>query len=339
MIEFLNSNLLIVSLVLFPLVFSFYQKRKIFFKFLVPSLIATTFLVEILKKITAISRPFVENPAILGVQTNIPSGFSFPSLHTALATFFAWSLAFLKPTLSWIGFAFLFLIAFSRAHLGLHYFQDLIGGFAIATLIFWVFFIIHEQKIVQKISHASNLRRKIVHLFYGFALVYLIEYQILDKTLFFVLFLVWAIITLASTIWLPQKIRNLIIFFERDQTRPFLGEGCFLFTASCFAAFLLFPQNIAQAAIVNLAVGDSVNALVGFYFNSKKKRIEASLAALFATALVSLQFISLPIALTGAAATSILEYSEPKIRGKKINDNLLIPLVSGAVIWLALNLA
>lgn len=334
MIKLLNSNLIIFFLVLFPLAFGFVKKRKVFFTLLVPSLVATTFVVELLKKITAVSRPFINNPQILGVQSNIPTNFSFPSLHTALATFFAWSLAFLKPKLSWLGFALLLIIALSRVYLGLHYFQDLIGGFAIATLIFWGIFIVHRRKVITKISQAVNLRRKIVHLFYGFALVFLIEYQILDTFLFLILTLSWGVLTLSSAIWLPARLKKLIMYFERDKSPPFLGEGSFLFTLSSFLAFLIFPKPIALAAIINLAVGDSVNALVGFYFKSKGKRIEASLAAFFATALVSLQYISPWQAIAGAITTSIFEYSEPKISKKKINDNLLIPLASGAAIWL-----
>ncbi len=334
MVEILNSNLVIFALILLPLSFSLLKKRKIFFTFLVPSLMATAFMVELLKKITAISRPFIENPQILGVQANIPSNFSFPSLHTALATFFAWSLAFLKPKLSWVGFALLLVIALSRVYFGLHYFQDLIGGFAIATLIFWTLFIIHRRKIITKIGRTVNLRRKIVHLFYGFTLVFLIEYQILDTSLFLILTLSWGVLSLSSAIWLPQKLKKLILYFERDKSPPFLGEGSFLFTLSSFLAFLIFPKPIALAAIINLAIGDSVNALVGFYFKEKGKKIEASLAAFFATALISLQYITPLQAVSGALVTSVFEYSEPKIRNKKINDNLLIPLVSGTAIWL-----
>ncbi len=334
MAEILNSDLIIFALILLPLTFSLLRKRKVFFTLLVPSLALTTFVVEALKKITAISRPFVENPQILGIQTNIPSNFSFPSLHTALATFFAWSLSFLKPKLSWLGFALLLVIALSRVYFGLHYFEDLIGGFAIATLIFWGLFIIHRHKAIAKIGQAVNLRRKIVHLFYGFSLVFLIEYQILDVPLFLILTLSWGILSLSSAIWLPQKLRKLIMYFERDQSPPFLGEGSFLFTLSSFLAFLLFPQKIALVAIINLAIGDSVNALVGFYFKGKGKRIEASLAAFFATALVSLQYITPLQAISGALVTSVFEYSEPKIGKRKINDNLLIPLVSGGAIWL-----
>ena len=334
MVEILNSNLVIFALILLPLSFSLLKKRKIFFTFLVPSLIATSFIVELLKKITSIYRPFIENPQILGVQANIPSNFSFPSLHTALATFFAWSLAFLKPKLSWVGFALLLVIALSRVYFGLHYFQDLIGGFAIATLIFWTLFIIHRRKIITKIGRTVNLRRKIVHLFYGFTLVFLIEYQILDTSLFLILTLSWGVLSLSSAIWLPQKLKKLILYFERDKSPPFLGEGSFLFTLSSFLAFLIFPKPIALAAIINLAIGDSVNALVGFYFKEKGKKIEASLAAFFATALISLQYITPLQAVSGALVTSVFEYSEPKIRNKKINDNLLIPLVSGTAIWL-----
>jgi len=334
MIQLLNSDLVLFFLILFPLAFGFAKKRKFFLTLLVPSLITTTFLVQVIKKATAISRPFINNPQVLGIATNIPTNYSFPSLHTALATFFAWSLTIIKPTLSWLGFGLLLIIALSRVYFGLHFFQDLIGGFTIATLIFWLFFIIHRQELTTKIRKTINLRRKIVHLFYGFGLVFLIEYQILDTFLFLILTLGWGILVLSSALWLPKPLKHLILYFERNGSSLFLAKGPFLFTLSSFVSFLLFPKSIAMAAIINLAIGDSVNALVGFYFKGKKKRLEASLAALFATALVSLQYISAPQALAGAVTTSILEYTEPKIGNRKIDDNLLIPPLAGATIWL-----
>lgn len=329
MIEFLNSNLVVLAIILVPLALTFWIKRKLFLRVAFPSTIFTTFAVQVLKKITAINRPFIENPNVLGVATNIPSDYSFPSLHTALATILAWTLAAIKPTLSWIGFGILFLVALSRLYFGLHYFEDLIGGFAIATIIFWFLFVLNKKNIFSSISRNVNLRRKIVHLFYGFTLIFLLDFNILTTQRFLLIVLFWTGLVLASIFWLPKPISNIVLYFERDKSPRILAYGPFVFTIGCFVAYLIFPKPIAIAAIINLAVGDSINALVGYHFKKKGKIIEASLAAVFATALISLQYVNPAMAVAGAIATGLIEFTEPKIGKRKIDDNFLIPLVSG----------
>jgi len=335
MIEFLNSNYLVLAIILIPLGLTFLIKRKFFLRIVFPSTIFTTFSVQVLKKLTAINRPFVENPNILGVATNVPHDYSFPSLHTALATILAWTLAAIKPALSWLGFAILFLIALSRLLFGLHYFEDLIGGFAIATIIFWLLFSLNKKNIFNSLSKNVNLRRKIVHLFYGFTLVFLIDFNILTRERFLVIVLGWAILLVASAIWLPKPISSIVLYFERDKSPRVLAYGPFIFTVSSFISFLVFPKSIAIASIINLAVGDSINALVGYHFKKEGKRTEASVAAVFASALVCLQYVGPIKAIAGAAATGLIEFTEPKIGKRKINDNALIPLLSGLAMKLA----
>ncbi len=329
MTDLLNSDLVVVAIISFPLLLTFWVKRKFFLRIILPSTIFTTFVVQVLKRITAVNRPFIENPSILGVATNIPSDYSFPSLHTALATILAWTLAAVKPTLSWIGFGVLFLIALSRLQFGLHFFEDLIGGFTIATIIFWFLFFLYKKNIFNSLSKNVNLRRKIVHLFYGFILVFLLDFNILTTQRFLLVVLFWTGLVLASIFWLPKPISSIVLYFERDKSPRVLAYGPFIFTIGSFVAYLVFPKPIAIASIINLAVGDSINALVGYHFKGNGKRIEASLAALFATALISLQYVSLARATAGAMVTAIIEFTEPKIGKRKLNDNALIPLLSG----------
>jgi undecaprenyl-diphosphatase len=329
MTEFLNSNYLVLAIIIFPLAITFWIKRKLFLRVIFPSTIFTTFSIQVVKKITAINRPFIENPSILGVSTNVPYDYSFPSLHTALATILAWTLAAIKPTLSWLGFGVLFLIALSRLVFGLHYFEDLIGGFAIATIIFWSLFFLSKKNIFNSFSKNVNLRRKIVHLFYGFILVFLIDFNILNKERFLIIVLGWTILLVASMVWLPRPVSKIVLYFERDKSPRVLAYGPFLFTISSFISFLVFPKPIAIASIINLAVGDSINALVGYHFKKNGKRTEASVAAIFASALISLQYVSPLKAVAGAVTTGFIEFTEPKIGKRKINDNALIPLLSG----------
>ena len=125
----LNSPFLLPILIGLLAFFILKFKKEFFLPIFAPALIFTLFFGKIIKDLTQISRPFVENPAVLGVTTNIPADFAFPSLHTAVATIIAWTITVFWPKLSPLGFLEL-LIAYSRVSLGLHHLSDVVGGFS-----------------------------------------------------------------------------------------------------------------------------------------------------------------------------------------------------------------
>ncbi len=329
----LNSPLVLIALVILPFLWAFWRNNWPLVGFLTAGNALVLFLVQLTKQITTVPRPYRLNPHILGVKTNIPSDYSFPSLHAGLATFFAWVMSYLFPKLSWLWFSILAIIAFSRVYFGLHYPRDIIAGFSLATLIFWalIFLTRHRQNFSSFAK--ANARRKIFHLFYGLTLVALMGLQMPMQWLFLLLLIIICSIIILFPI-LPHKFRLLINYFERSGKQQLWGP--FFFTLSAFLAYLLFPSPIASAAILYLAVGDSVNALVGSFFHlpPQQKRLEATLAAAGASFLIALPYVSPLAALSGSLVTALFEFSEPKIRGHKINDNILIPIASGLAILL-----
>ena len=138
--------------------------------------------------------------------------------------------------------------------------------------------------------------------------------------------------------------RRLVFFFEkRGSSRPFVGA--FWFYMGSGIAFVLFPLNIALAASAILSVGDSFSTIFGVHFGKHKiigkKSLEGSLAFLIGSFLISLIFVKPLIAFLGALVGALVElYTPDKIRNKKVHwvfdDNLLIPIISGAVMFILL---
>lgn len=339
--NFLNSNWLIAIIIVAPLMAVLVKKRKYFLKLFLPTESITIFLVQTTKKLTAQTRPFLHQPQVLGVASNIPSDFSFPSLHTALGTLFAWIMSSVYPKFSWLWFGMLTAIAVSRVELGFHYPRDIFGGFLLATFIFWFFYLLAKTKKALGWSQDVNIRRKLVHLFYGLILVFLLDYQLVSDKQFFY-WLVFSFLVVILSPILPDAFRKIINYFEREKSKKFLALGPFLFTLSSFLSWFIFSKNIAIASIINLAVGDSVNALAGSFWRAgkktgkekSKKRIGAALAAAFAALLINSQYLSFGQAAAGSLATLLFEFSEPKINGKRVDDNFLIPLVAGLTMTL-----
>ena len=334
----LNSPFLLPILIGLLAFFILKFKKEFFLPIFAPALIFTLFLGKIIKDLTQISRPFVENPAVLGVTTNIPADFAFPSLHTATATIIAWTITVLWPKLSPLGFLGVFLIAYSRVTLGLHHLSDIVGGFFLSTAIFWFFYSLSQTKSASDWSKDVNLRRKIVHLFYGLSLALAVNYQILTPYYFALFTLLLTILLFLNHLRPLAFLNKIIIYFERKPLPKFLGFGPLLFTWSSLVAVFAFPLSAATVAILTLAVGDSINAIAGYYLNnghSLKKRWSAAFASGIAAATVSLPYIPLKFLAPAILTTTVLEFSEPKINNKRINDNLFIPLVTGGVILLA----
>ncbi|MFH1977952.1 MAG: hypothetical protein ABIJ92_01350 [Candidatus Aenigmatarchaeota archaeon] len=144
---------------------------------------------------------------------------------------------------------------------------------------------------------------------------------------------------------MEEKLRGLALGFERkDVARPLMGAFWFYF--GCGIAFLLFPIGIASAACLMLAIGDSFSTMIGHKYGKHKilgkKSVEGSIA-FYITALIP-AVILLPLipAIIGALVAVLVELL-PDIKAfrtlkKKqiIDDNWLIPILSGLVIYLIL---
>ena len=96
---------------------------------------------------------------------------------------------------------------------------------------------------------------------------------------------------------------------------------------------LLFEKRIACAALLILAVGDTVASLVGRALGGKtlvgRKTITGSLAMFVSGSLVALPFVPPGIALGGALTATVAE-----LLPLPIDDNLTIPLAAGLTFWL-----
>ena len=97
-------------------------------------------------------------------------------------------------------------------------------------------------------------------------------------------------------------------------------------------------KNIAMAAIMILALGDSVSRLVGPYgylkhpFHSEKF-LEGMIAGAAAGFLGALIFVSWLEALLASIIAMLIESIDLELNNFKIDDNLMIPVVAGGVIW------
>jgi glycerol-3-phosphate acyltransferase PlsY len=110
------------------------------------------------------------------------------------------------------------------------------------------------------------------------------------------------------------------------ETKQFNASTYFLISAFC--SILLFPRNIAVIALCFLAFGDTVASLVGTTVGRIRifhKTLEGSIACFLVCFAIALLLFDIRVSCVGALVTTLVE-----LLPLKIDDNLLIPIVSGA---------
>lgn len=104
----------------------------------------------------------------------------------------------------------------------------------------------------------------------------------------------------------------------------------------------LFEKDIALASLMVLTFGDSISHLVGGQFgqirnifNGKsKKLLEGTIAGTIAGTLTALLFVPFPEAFIGSFAAMIAEVVQVDLNEREVDDNLIVPIVAGTVMFL-----
>ncbi|MBR9699805.1 hypothetical protein GOV09_05085, partial [Candidatus Woesearchaeota archaeon] len=138
-------------------------------------------------------------------------------------------------------------------------------------------------------------------------------------------------VTIPGLDWL---IRN----FGRENETP--GSGFLYYLIGAEVVLFLFTEDIAIAALLILAVGDSIPNFVSMYFRqikhpfSDRKYLEGMVAGIFFAFLAASLVVSWLEALVASVIALIVEGFDMKYGFQKIDDNLIIPFVAGLVIFL-----
>ncbi|HHN81617.1 MAG TPA: hypothetical protein ENN11_03235 [Methanomicrobia archaeon] len=114
----------------------------------------------------------------------------------------------------------------------------------------------------------------------------------------------------------------------RSEERHTLG-GQTYFALGAFISILLFPKNIAIAAIAVLVIGDSAAAMIGMTFGRHriygKKTLEGFLGCLAVSTLICVILLTPIVAIAGGIVGALSE-----LVTFRLNDNLTIPIATGA---------
>jgi dolichol kinase len=186
-----------------------------------------------------------------------------------------------------------------------------------------------------------EIRRKTVHLITGALVAALAWTRFFDSVLMLsITFFLIGFFLLVKEFHLkmPLLFRVLRLFEREKHIRSFPGKSVIFFFVGCTLSVVLFPRDIAVASILILAFGDSLSNLVGHHFGRIAtpfhaiKKIEGPIVAALVSAGIASFFVPFFPVLVASFGAMLLEIPEWKIFGKHIDDNLIIPLVSGTIL-------
>jgi dolichol kinase len=198
------------------------------------------------------------------------------------------------------------------------------------------------KKTKKKInSEIDEWHRQIFHILFGVVLVGLLMFGFIDKGKILLLIIVGILISLLSRGTRLPIIYYFLEKFERKKDlEKFPGKGVIFYLVGSYLSLLLFSKDIALAAIMVLAFGDSISHAFGLHFGkikhplSSKKFLEGTIAGFLAGFIGAMVFLPWHEALFASLAAMIVEAIEIKIKANQVDDNISIPLVAGAVVWL-----
>ena len=315
------------------------------------ALATTVMLTFLIKHATQVLRPFEAVNLVVNASRYI--GSSFPSAHTAIAFFCVSVIAQGLKGKRLVAYALYFwavLISIGRFLAGLHYIIDLAAGLLLGYIVgrfSWKY----EKEIVEfqkYLVHDLEGRRKSIHMVIGFLFALLVYFGPYREVVLFLLGL--SITSLIFSILfkfrkLPDPISKIIHYLEReDEKEEFPVQGAFFFFLSSTIVAAAFQTKIAAAAITALALGDGLATIIGKRYGKRKhyhnmnKSLEGSLAGFLACVFGSMLFLNIQLSIINGIVFMVAESLHLEIGGKKINDNLYIPLVCALTLSLAQSL-
>lgn len=291
----------------------------------------------ILKQLIAVPRPFLYFEHLYPLVS--ASFHSFPSSHTALS--FALLVPFFRIS-KFLGFSWGIIALFvgvARIYQNVHFPSDIAGGIFLGGVIGSLFSNPNAELLLKKWWANLEFRRQSFHFVAGFLCVFFHWAGFFRWRVILLCLILGLILSALSVNRKLPFVSEILRLFDRKRDQKFPGRGAFYFLLGIFLSIVLFPVKIAYASILILSIGDSVNHLffernrkgTKLPWNRRKTLLGLGLG-IFSGTFAAHFFVALWPALLATTLALVLETIPFKLGRIFIDDNLSVPLVSGAIL-------
>ena len=185
----------------------------------------------------------------------------------------------------------------------------------------------------------KEIKRQLFHLFMGLFIVSMILlFSKLAVSLAMVIVLiVGGILSLLTKSGKVSMMDFFLEHFDRDDTKKiFPGKGAFFYIFGCTIVLLIFPESIAIASILILAIGDSISHIAGAYIKKHlrddgiSKVIEGTIVGIILSSIAASFFVDPLFAFIASSIAMAAETTEDILFG--LDDNFYIPIIAALTI-------
>ena len=192
-----------------------------------------------------------------------------------------------------------------------------------------------------KHQNLFEFKRKLLHILMGIIGILLIQFNIINTRILFVI-LIFGILLSITCLRCKIPFVNYFLdtFGRREEKQHMPGRALIFASAGALLCLQLFQKNIALASITILTFSDSISLLVGKYLGrtkstlNKNKNIEGTIAGILISSAIATFFVPFYLAFIGSLIAGTFELLTIKVQELKIDDNLIIPLSAGTIMFL-----
>jgi dolichol kinase len=173
-----------------------------------------------------------------------------------------------------------------------------------------------------------EIKRHVFHIIFGTVIGILFHLGIMNKLHFLILTILSIITFYIYKHYKLPILHQIMIALEREHNiHKYPGIGAFYYMLGCTIATWLYTPDIATASIFIVAWGDGVAGLLRAHSTRRIKTWSSTIFAIIVSIIAAQYFVLLLHAAIASAITMIVERFDIKL-----DDNLYIPILSGAIL-------